>query len=489
MKKRITSSVLLLLVLAQLASCGTESGGKDTTASDGTESTVPEETRVWRDSLPELNFEGKTFTIAIYENPDARNHVLSDEQTGDTINDAIYEATLNVSQRFNVKLEQLIDESDAPGSTADTQSFFRNNVMAGDAPFHVSNTRAPNALSFYAEELVIPFDELEYIDLSQPYWAAEANSMLSINGVHYTALGDMNLSAYDLTLVLLFNENLLRDYKLESPFDLVESGKWTFDKMYEMMTAVSNDLNGDGVFDENDQYGYSAYGRIVAQNFWIAGGIKTVVKDADDCYQLNLSNENAIDYITKFTEKLMGGNLCYFNDINGWYNGMPDWEIEMFKNDRVLFAGSSLRWMESLRDMNTDFGIIPYPKQDEKQEKYYVRLGYWNAPLVPVTNQETEMTGALLEALNAEYSRVVRPKYFDTALKGKIARNDESVRMLDLILDSRTIDVGDSLFAGTIRATITDVFTRGSTDFMSSIESNRTRNEEALADAMPQSAE
>ena len=61
--------------------------------------------------------------------------------------------------------------------------------------------------------------------------------------------------------------------------------------------------------------------------------------------------------------------------------------------------------------------------------------------------------------------------------------------MLDLILDSRTIDVGDSLFSGTIRATITDVFTRGSTDFMSSIESNRQTNEKALADAMPQKAE
>ena len=116
------------------------------------------------------------------------------------INDAIYEATLNVSQRFNVKLEEFIDESD-------TKEFFTTNVMAGDAPFHVSNTRAPNALSFYVEELIIPFDELEYIDLSQPYWAAEANSVLSINGVHYTALGDMNISAYDLTHVLLFNEN------------------------------------------------------------------------------------------------------------------------------------------------------------------------------------------------------------------------------------------------------------------------------------------
>ena len=299
----------------------------------------------------------------------------------------------------------------------------------------------------------------------------------------------MNLSAYDLTHVLLFNENLIRDYKFESPFDLVESGKWTFDRMYEMMTKVSIDLNGDGVFDEKDQYGYVSYGRVSAQNFWIAGGIKTVAKDADDCYKLNLSNENAVYYLAKFTEKLMGGNLAYFKEINAYYDAMPDWEIEMFTNNRVLFANSTLRYMESLRSMDSDFGIIPYPKQDEAQENYYVRLGYWNAPLVPVTNQETKMTGVLLEALNAEYSRVVRPKYVETALKGKIARNVESVRMIDLILESRTIDIGDVLFAGTIRATITNVFMKGSTDFMSSIESKRQTNEKALADALPRSAQ
>ncbi len=481
MQKRKISAVLLALIVAQLVSCqeADQPNDLDTSSQD---TTSQEETRKWLDSIPELNFEGKTFTVAVYENPDARNHVFSSEQDGDTINDAIYEATLNVSQRFNVNLEELVD--DAYGGDS-----FRTNVMAGDAPFHVANTRAPNALSYYAEGLVTPIDQLEYIDLSQPYWAAEANAALSINGAHYTALGDMNLSAYDLTHVLLFNENLITDYKLDSPFELVESGKWTFDKMYEMMNAVSDDINGDSIFDQNDQYGYSAYARVVAQNFWIAGGINTVAKDENDIYTLNLSNENVVNYLTKVTERIMGGNIAYFNDVDGYYDAMPDWEIEMFKNDRVLFANSTLRYMESLRDMDTDFGIIPYPKQDEEQEKYYVRLGYWNAPLVPVTNAETEMTGALLEALNAEYNRVVRPKFFDTALKGKIARNEESVRMLDLILESRVIDVGDVLFSSSIRATLTDVFSKGSTDYMSSIDANRAKNEQELLDALPEGVE
>lgn len=475
MKRILSYGLLVILMLSQCA-CG-NTVPQTSNTEDTNDTTDIQNTRIWLDDLPEFNFEGKTFTVAVYENPDARNHVFSNEETGETINDAIYTATLNVSQRFNVVLEETVDDEYG-------NSMFRTNVMAGDAPFHIANTRGPNALTYYSEGLVTPFDELEYIDLSKNYWASEANATLTVGGVQYTALGDMNLSAYDLTHVLLFNEKLIENYSLESPFELVESGKWTFDKMYEMMTKVSSDLNGDDIFDENDQYGYTSYGRVAAQNFWIAGGINTVSKDANDNYILNLRNENTIDYLTKLTQKLMQDNLAYFDDIKGYYDAMPEWEIELFKSNRVLFANSTLRYMESLRDMDTDFGIIPYPKQNEDQEKYYVRLGYWNAPLIPVTNNELEMTGVLLEALNAEYSRIVRPSYFNVSLKGKIARNDESVRMLDLIIDSRTIDVGDVLFSGSIRATLTDVFMDGSTDYMSSIDSKNQTNEKALADAV-----
>lgn len=473
MKKKFSLTLAFMLLLV---SCG-QAADTETTAPEST--TEAPETTKYVDSLPELNFGGETFTISTYENADARNQVFAFEETGETLNDAIYQATLSVSQRFNVKFEELAGEATGAEGTENT-ALFRASVMAGDNNFDAATCRAPDSLTFYSEGLLTNFDELDYIDLTKPYYAANANSALSVGGVNYTALGDMNISAYDLTHVLLFNEALLAKYKLESPFDLVDSGKWTFDRMYEMMTAVSDDLNGDGNFDENDQYGYAGYARVAAQNFWIAGGINTVAKDKDDNYVLNLSGEKTIDYLTKFTSSLWTGNVAYFNDVNGWYTAMPDWETEMFKNDRVLFANTTLRYTESLRDMNTDFGIIPYPKQDEAQDKYYVRLGYWNATLVPVTNNRLEMTGALIEALNAEYYRLVRPAYIDIALKGKVSRNDESIRMLDLILDSRTIDIGDVLFSKTIRATLTNQFMNKTTDFASSIASNQGSNEAAL---------
>lgn len=94
------------------------------------------------------------------------------------------------------------------------------------------------------------------------------------------------------------------------------------------------------------------------------------------------------------------------------------------------------------------------------------------------------MTGALLEALNCEYYKVVRPKYIDVSLKTKIARDDNSAAMLDLILSSRTVDIGDVVFASTIRGTVTNLFLAKDTNVSSAFEANRTSLEKLLKDAM-----
>ena len=40
----------------------------------------------------------------------------------------------------------------------------------------------------------------------------------------------------------------------------------------------------------------------------------------------------------------------------------------IFKEDRSLFYAGDLRLSARLRDMETNYGILPYPKYDENQE-------------------------------------------------------------------------------------------------------------------------
>ena len=58
---------------------------------------------------------------------------------------------------------------------------------------------------------------------------------------------------------------------------------------------------------------------------------------------------------------------------------------------------------------------------------------------VPITATNLERTGIITEALSAESYKRVIPAYYETALKTKYARDDESVQMLDMIANSRGI--------------------------------------------------
>ena len=71
--------------------------------------------------------------------------------------------------------------------------------------------------------------------------------------------------------------------------------------------------------------------------------------------------------------------------------------------------------------------------------------------VIPVTVPDPEMSSIILEALSCESFNRVVPAYKDVALKSKFARDEDSSEMIDVILEHRIIDFGDSYFQGTIR--------------------------------------
>lgn len=101
--------------------------------------------------------------------------------------------------------------------------------------------------------------------------------------------------------------------------------------------------------------------------------------------------------------------------------------------------------------METYFGIIPYPKYDEEQKDYCARVSYYMPPMIPITNTNLELVGAVLEEANYRAKKNITPAYYDITLKGKYSRDPESISMLDLIFSSRVIDLGDTLFCSNVR--------------------------------------
>ena len=98
---------------------------------------------------------------------------------------------------------------------------------------------------------------------------------------------------------------------------------------------------------------------------------------------------------------------------------------------------------------------MPYPKYDAAQEAYR-NMDWGGLAGVPVSIQEPEMVGAVIELLAYESGGTVIPAYYDVLLAGKLARDEDSTKMLDILFDTITYEIGGNYFG--FSAGFTDLF-------------------------------
>ena len=452
MKKRIITALLICaMLLPSLAACSQSTENADettpqstttTSADAATETTPPEEDpdeEVVTDDLPERDFEGFAYNIYTRSNT-THYQMLAEEMTGEVLNDSIYERNLAVADRFNVVFSETEYSDEGLAAT---------NVQSGDQTFSLMNVRCTAADNMAQKGYCFNISELQYIDLSKPYWDDDLTKMIGIGDKEYTAIGFSNLTAIDFMTVLLFNKNLHDQYQLDSIYELVREGKWTFDRFGEMSAAAILDLDGDGVMNQNDQWGQLGVAKYHQTSLFPAAGAMYITKDANNVPVYSLpSDEFFVDVMNKI--------FAVCNDNNAWYvttdesNEGTQYHT-MFRNNQGLFLSTLFYYIESLRDMEYDFGIVPYPKYEESQSEYYSRISFFDTSVIPVTVPDVDCSTIILEALTCESFNNVIPAYKDIALKSKFARDEDSSQMIDLIWAHRIIDFGDSYFAGTIR--------------------------------------
>ncbi|MCQ2432000.1 MAG: hypothetical protein MJ175_05275 [Clostridia bacterium] len=441
-----TALATLLLLAAALTACGeTAQSPVETSTKAETEAVTAAETEapvidlVDKPELDGLDFGGAVMRIRTTSNPNVHGYIDVKEENGDTLDDAIYRRNRTAEDKLNFVIEEVIDDSPD----------IRRILLSGDDAYELCNTMCPMALTYWSEGLVIDMDTLPHVDLSKNYWARKLNDSISINGRNYVALGAYDVNVYDLTYALTFNKQLVQDFDMTSPYELVKTGKWTIDQMNNMMIQVLSDLDGDGKMTETDRYGYLAHPKMVLPNFWIAADTMTILKNENDYPVVNILDDRFMNLFSRVFE-ITWDNNAWFSKTKGDFDVPSDCKT-IFTEGRGLFLDMSFFHVESLRSMEIDFGIIPYPKLDEAQEEYYTRVSYYWATVIPNANSHLDMTGAFLEEMNYESAKIVIPAYYDTALKSKYSRDEESAEMLDLILDNRVVDLGDSVFCDKIR--------------------------------------
>lgn len=468
--KKSIRFITLLLACLMAASCG-ESGSNDpdATASGGSETTssAPETVASDKDELPEKDFEGREFKVLACESSAYKGYIDVEESNGDILNDSIYESNRAVEDRFNVVIKQEILGAVEANNTATKL------LAAGDHEYDIMSMTDRLALQQAVQGLLISYADMPYIDLEKDYWCKSINDTMTIGGEQWLAYGDFNLSVYDYTFVLAFNKQLMDELNLGDPYALVDSGKWTFDAFNKMCIAAVKDLDGNSVMDDKDQYGWSAVNKQIEPSMWVAAGVQSIKKDADDLPYFSMENdEKFINVFVKVVEMAWNDDVWYKDTAgNGHIIGDP-----MFRNGNALFQSTSFGVLDTgyYRDMVIDYGILPHPKYDEAQDSYYTRVEGGRIFGIPITTADTELTGIMLEAMSASAHANVIPSYFEVCLKTKYARDDESSAMFDLIMNTRVYDLGDTFWCEQIRDNfISRLFQNGDTNIASAIAENK----------------
>lgn len=431
MKKQITAYFLLLSVLLSVSCAGKTAPDDSSVTSQPADSTSATEETI-SDGLPEVDYGGYEFRLFVSESN--KDDYTPESETGEIVDDAVYRRNRNVEERFGIKLTSV---SSGKTNNDEHMTEITKLIQSGDDAADIVLGTGKKLSNLALQGYFLNIREIEHLDFTKPWWSSGLVDDLTFNGRMYTCSNNLSYDEFAGSKVFYFNKGLIGDYKLESPYDLVFDGKWTLDKLIGMTKDVYNDLNGNGVSDKDDLFGMVT---TISHNAW------SVALDIPEWRK----NKDTID-IVAMSDRMVEA----FDKIHDWYfNGVGLRTYDrgttenlnelhgIFADGRALFAfGFISDSATAYRETEEDYGIIPYPKFDENQENYRVFLGVNSINMfsIPKTATDTDRTGVILEALSAEGYKQVIPTYYEIALKDKYLRDEESVKMLDLITASRTI--------------------------------------------------
>lgn len=436
---RINKFVAIFLFFALTSSlfisCSQNSEKTDSTDSQetsGTTETAADTTTdpyAVPDNLPaDLNFDGAAIRVLGRLVDDVfytANWEFTDELNGEVFNDALYMRELAIEGRLNINIEKSL-------STASYQVEDKS-VRAGDDEFDVVFANAYDVAPLALQDIVLDLSEFPNIDYSMPWWPETIMKDVTINGKTYFVTGDISPSVLGFMNCIFYNKKIAVDYNISGLYDLVFSGQWTFDKYAAMSKQIYKDLNGNSEVDKEDLFGVTTSDYYDV--YFSAFEIPITNTEADGSLSLALGDKfyAAYSLLREFSmdESALPQAISNANEKVNFTN-----DVNFFANGQMLFFGGLVRFSDYYRDMKDDFGILTVPKWDEDQKNYHT-TSHANYSLVniPATlpADRHDMVGAVMEALAAEGYRSTTPAYFESTLKNKYSRDDETLEVLDIL--------------------------------------------------------
>jgi len=284
----------------------------------------------------------------------------------------------------------------------------------------------------------------------------------TLDGQLYTAVGDLSLYSKASAGCIFFNIELADEHYAslggaEGIYQLVKDGKWTIDKFTEIVKDKWIDYDGDDKRSTGDLYGFGSSwdSSLVCNAFQFGMDVSITQKDENKIPRLSYNNAKNLEAFKKLYTLAhdcegVYTNAQYYNDNSYFTNA--------FINSKMIFHCGPLTESEKFKnEMKDEYGILPMPKFDEAQEGYYTTADSSYLAFVILEGIEQfrcfnsdftrdYLAGAVLEKLNEESYKHVRPNLCEVVLKYRWLQSDRAedhdLANLDLIIDGCRFDFG-----------------------------------------------
>lgn len=481
--KHTTKGSLLLLAAALLCACGdSATDSKETAKTPDTSATETAEIKEAVYPYEIKDYDGYTFKFlnVVDDYWAGSNHILDyEEEQADSVASAVYKRNREVEDDMNIQLEVIKTD------IGEQVNQLKTSVLASDNAYDIVYAMlnyggAPTLVGGYQ----LNMHDIETLHLSDKWWNRSYIEDATIgDNVLYTIPDYVNLMGYCYGNVLYFNKDMMKTVGLDMPYDAVRNGTWTYETLFEACVSELISLNGD-VDYKNPESGNCVYGISVnheegTMSLLNGAGSYFMSKDKDNLPTLNENQDRLLNVYDKLKSYLSMDGYCVM------INTDPVSGKSIFLDSRAAFFQGSLGVSLSadFRNMENEYGLLPLPKYDEKQESYHTMVSqYTLCSNIPMTAPDPARTGNILDYMAYKSYNDVIP-VLQEALCYKGVRDDDSIDMLNILLETQTADIG---FLYNITGSMTTTLCsdanllKGKGNFASTLEKNSAKIEKEI---------
>ena len=452
MKKflRITALVMALLTLSGLfAACAEPQGGEETTANvvANTEAVVvetsAEETLYALDDLKETYSFNETITIFMWSNYTMMEFYA--EETGDVIDDAIFNRNIAVEDRLGIEFEYVEEK----GASNDYENWIKKaeNDWQADNSYDIYAGYSRSAPLMTLKGMTTNLLDYEAFSVEKPWWPQALTTECTINDKLYFCSGDISTNLLWMMIGTFYNKELYAQYfaSEKTPMDMVDDNEWTMEKFFSMAKDIYLD-DGNGKKDDADFYGFVLY-QTNADAFQTGAGIVSIEKDETKGLRISEGwNSQRCADACALVGEFLDSEGVFYNDSTKIRDIFYE-ERALFITDR-LFIVAGKDTSESGK-IEFSYGLVPQPKFTTDQEIFLTNVGH-PFTMYAVNSQSRKIEAAVttLEALGSANHRSVTPAVFEVAMKVRYTDDPQTSGMYDILREGISFDIG-RLYAST----------------------------------------